>query len=655
MSELRIANCELEKGIVALKAGQRKVARRLLARAACADPENATAWLWLSRCVEDEAQRRECLERALHLDPANEAVRQALGREAGTQLRRIVEAGVPATSRAFHSAPEVRDIETPLHALPGGPELQPRAEESRVAGTPSPSIPVNLSSSTPREPGEGETTSRNTRRAIRVRFNLRRLLLMALAVAVVGLACALAPRVGWPASQAQPVGGESLTASGVIQAEEVLIASEWGGCIAAIPPHEGGAVAAGDVVVQLDTSLLDAQIQAARAAIAVAKAGLAQVEAGARPGQIAIAEAGLVQAKAARGAALQAISDTLVLVENPQDIRLQIAVTQAEAEAAQHHVARAVAVKDAAEIGKDKFESVQNKWGEGSRHKVLVRSGPVSELPAILPPEIVDILPTLGDGVHKFGELELHLHGETYDIYKWISARDVRIPFELHLMPNRWWQAWVGVSAAVTQQEGLQASLAHLYAQRAHPQSLEAEADEALAALAQAEAQVVAAQAQVDGLKAGATVEQVAALEARVAQAQAALDSLLSQRAMLEVTSPMDGIVVDMTAHLGEVVAPGAPLLTVADLSEMHLTVYLPETHIGRIHLGQRVRVAVDSFSGQVFEGQVIHIADRAEFTPRNVATKEERVNLVFAVKVRLPNDDGALKPGMPADVEFGN
>jgi len=117
----------------------------------------------------------------------------------------------------------------------------------------------------------------------------------------------------------------------------------------------------------------------------------------------------------------------------------------------------------------------------------------------------------------------------------------------------------------------------------------------------------------------------------------------------------MDGIVVDMTAHLGEVVAPGAPLLTVADLSEMHLTVYLPETHIGRIHLGQRVRVAVDSFSGQVFEGQVIHIADRAEFTPRNVATKEERVNLVFAVKVRLPNDDGALKPGMPADVEFGN
>ena len=64
--------------------------------------------------------------------------------------------------------------------------------------------------------------------------------------------------------------------------------------------------------------------------------------------------------------------------------------------------------------------------------------------------------------------------------------------------------------------------------------------------------------------------------------------------------------------------------------------------------------MTVDSFSERTFTGQVSHIADRAEFTPRNVATREERVNLVFAVEIQLPNDDGALKPGMPADAYLG-
>jgi len=467
-------------------------------------------------------------------------------------------------------------------------------------------------------------------------------------VALIGLVCALAPRIGWPASQAQPAGGETLEASGVIRAQEVLIASEWGGHIAAILVDEGDTVAAGDPLVQLDTALLDAQIKAARAAVAVAEAGLAQAEAGARPGQIDAAEAQLTQAKAARAAATQAVSDTLALVENPQDIRLQIAVTQAQAEAAQHRVARAVALKDAAEVGKDKFEDVRDEAGS---RKILVRSGPVSELTGLLPPEIVKILPALGDGVYTFGTLELHLHGGTYELYKWVN---VHIPFELHLMPNNWWQAWVGVNAAVAQQEGIQASLSHLYAQRAHPQSLEAMADEALGTLAQAEAQVAAAQAQVSALIAGATREQIAALEARVAQAQAALDSLLTQRAMMEIVAPADGVVVDVAAHSGEVASAGTSLLTIADLSEAILVVYVPENQIGQVRLGQRVQITVDSFPDRVFEGQVAYVSGRAEFTPRNVATKEERVNLVFAVEVRSPNDDGALKPGMPADAVFG-
>ena len=465
---------------------------------------------------------------------------------------------------------------------------------------------------------------------------------------------------GIPVRRGNAAEGDSapLAASGIVQVEEVSLASEYGGRIAAIPVGRGEFVAAGEVLVRLDTTLLDAQIRAAEAAIAMAEAGLAQAKAGARPGQIAVAKAQLAQAEAARRAATQAISDTMALVDNPQHIRLQIAVTQAQAEVATYRVAQALALKDAAEIGKDKFKeakkAVREAGGEGNRRfKVKVASGSLDQLWEKIPPELRDILPEVPEGTYTWRDLELHIQGGFYELYKWVTV-NIHIPFEMHLMPNKWWQAWVGVNAAAAEKEGVEASLAHLYAQKAHPQDLEAKADEAVAALAQAEARAVAALAHVDGLKAGATQEQVAALEARVAQAQAVLDSLLSQRAMMEISSPMDGVVVDVVAHQGEVAAPGATLLTVADLTDVRLTVYLPETRISRVRLGQDVRVTVDSFPDRVFDGQVTHIADHAEFTPRNVATSEERINLVFAVEIRLPNDDRALKPGMPTDTVFG-
>jgi len=90
--------------------------------------------------------------------------------------------------------------------------------------------------------------------------------------------------------------------------------------------------------------------------------------------------------------------------------------------------------------------------------------------------------------------------------------------------------------------------------------------------------------------------------------------------------------------------------LTIANLDEVTLVIYIPENRIGQVRLGQEAQVQVDSFPERVFVGHVSSIAGEAEFTPRNVQTQEERVNLVFAVKVRIPNPDYALKPGMPAD-----
>ena len=92
---------------------------------------------------------------------------------------------------------------------------------------------------------------------------------------------------------------------------------------------------------------------------------------------------------------------------------------------------------------------------------------------------------------------------------------------------------------------------------------------------------------------------------------------------------------------------------TLANLDVVELTVYIAASQFNRIHLNQPVSVSVDSFPGQTFGGTVVYIADEAEFTPRSVQTREERVNLVYAVKIRLENPEHALKPGMPADAEF--
>jgi multidrug resistance efflux pump len=132
--------------------------------------------------------------------------------------------------------------------------------------------------------------------------------------------------------------------------------------------------------------------------------------------------------------------------------------------------------------------------------------------------------------------------------------------------------------------------------------------------------------------------------------AQAALDTLLVQASKFTLTSPITGLVLERPVHVGEVAMPGAPLMTLADLENLTLTVYVPEDQLGQVRIGQLVEVTVDAYPQRTFEGTVSFIASQAEFTPKNVQTREERVSMVFAVKVKLPNPDHALKPGMPAD-----
>ena len=124
----------------------------------------------------------------------------------------------------------------------------------------------------------------------------------------------------------------------------------------------------------------------------------------------------------------------------------------------------------------------------------------------------------------------------------------------------------------------------------------------------------------------------------------------MSAKYLIGKLAVIEGLVTQRLASEGELALPGVPVLKIASLDSLTLTVYVPETELGRLRVGQRATIRVDSFTDESFEGQVTHIASEAQFTPKNVQTKEERVNTVFGVEIEIPNPAHRLKPGMPAD-----
>ena len=410
----------------------------------------------------------------------------------------------------------------------------------------------------------------------------------------------------------------TLTASGTIEAATLDIASPAAGRIAGLHVSEGQQVAAGDLIAEMDTTLLDAEIVQARAARAIAEAQLAQLKAGAREADLAVARAGVAQAEAARDAAKTAWEDALALVDAPNDLDVRIAGAAAAEQVAAAQVVGAQAAATAADLQ-------QALWG---RIVKLLEEG-------------FDVtLPIPGGGTRHVDAPANRLS-------------DARLQW--NLASQQTWEAHARAAAALVARDAARQTLADLRGQRADPQNLRGQADAAGAAYAIATAAVGTAQAAVDVIQAGAPVEQIAALQAAVDQAEAAIRSPLARRAQARIVAPQAGTVTSVVRHAGEVAGAGAPIVRLADLSEVTLTVYVPETRLGQVQLGGTAQVAVDSLTDRAFTGTVSHIAASAEFTPKNVQTSEERARLVFPVKITLANPDGALKPGMPADAYFGD
>ncbi|MGZ5497773.1 MAG: HlyD family secretion protein [Candidatus Aminicenantales bacterium] len=177
--------------------------------------------------------------------------------------------------------------------------------------------------------------------------------------------------------------------------------------------------------------------------------------------------------------------------------------------------------------------------------------------------------------------------------------------------------------------------------------------DDAEARLTVAEAQRSAAAEALSKVRRLARPEEIQAAEARLAQARAAADLLTKTISDCTITAPAGGIVTHKAVEAGELVTPGATVVTLTELDSVYVMIYVTETEMGRVRLGDAVEVRIDAFRDRAFAGKITYISPEAEFTPKNVQTKEDRVKLVFGVKVEIENKDGLLKPGLPADALF--
>ncbi len=148
----------------------------------------------------------------------------------------------------------------------------------------------------------------------------------------------------------------------------------------------------------------------------------------------------------------------------------------------------------------------------------------------------------------------------------------------------------------------------------------------------------------------GTRKEELAVEHSNVGQADQNLKMSRIRLSYTILRAPFNGVVLVRQAELGEVVSPGTPIVTLADMDHLWVRVYVPETDLGKVHWGQAVDVRTDTYPDKIYHGRISLISSEAEFTPKSVQTEKERVTLVYRVKVDVENPNRELKPGMPAD-----
>ncbi|MDQ2692495.1 MAG: efflux RND transporter periplasmic adaptor subunit [Chloroflexota bacterium] len=410
-----------------------------------------------------------------------------------------------------------------------------------------------------------------------------------------------------------------LSASGTIESVTVNVSPELAGRVKEVFLEEGQSVRAGDLLLSLDDSLLagqraiaSAQLESSRATLAVAQAA---------------SEAAQQQYNLTFSSALAAQQATRLAYWNdakPQEFNLPVWYfsKRERMDAAQAQVELSLSELERVQ---GRLEDIQERAGSAQflESEAKLAQARIAFQNA---QDVVDAAGMASDSQDLRDAAEIALDEATIDL------EEAQEDYEEALTTDTAQDVLEARTDVVVAQELYDSAVDHLRTLQTGAESQ----------------QVAAAEKGID--QANAALEQA---RAGVNTAQANLDFLDTQMSKLDIYAPMDGIVLTRNIEPGEFLQPGAVALTMADLSNLTITVYVPEDQYGRLSLGQQATVTVDSFPAEIFNAEVVHIADQAEFTPRNIQTVEGRSATVYAIRLKITDPEGRLKIGMPADVVF--
>ena len=408
-----------------------------------------------------------------------------------------------------------------------------------------------------------------------------------------------------------------LTASGTFSALETNISSEISGKVTEINVREGDEVEVGQALFKIDDEVIQAQYDQASAAVNAAEAAV----------ETAVNQAASADAQyqlALQAALMQELPnrEALWATETPENYQPAwyfyktelVAAAQTGVENAEDALATALAdlAKEQSNASSKDFTAAENRL-------------------AVAQSELTVAINTL-NMVNTGDDDELKATAEK-------NKTAAQAEFDSALAEYQRFLTTSAADAIIQARSRVAVAQANLDNARSNLLSLQT-GDQSL--------QVIAAKAAAEAAASG-----VKQAEAAVEQATQGLALAQLQLDRATVKAPISGVVVTRNLEIGDLVVAGGTVMRIAQLDTLNLVVYLPEDQYGQVSLGDSVNITVDSFSNRAFSGEVIHIADEAEYTPKNVQTESGRKATVYAVKIEVANADHKLKSGMPADAEF--